>query len=120
MSLSKDNCRVKGRIWIETGNEALIGEGKAKLLERTAELGSLRKAAGELGISYRQAWYSLNKVNKAAGKPLLILRRGGKNGGTAIITPFGQEVLTVYRELQAEFEMFLQNQCLRLNEKISK
>lgn len=107
--------QLKGRLWIEVGNKIFIGEGKARLLKKTAELGSLRKASVEIGMSYRQAWYSLNQMNKATEKPLISLKRGGKNGGIARITEFGEEILNIFEKSQYEFVRFLQNQTDSLN-----
>jgi molybdate transport system regulatory protein len=107
---------VKGRIWVELHGETFIGIGKICLLRKTAELGSLRKAASEMKMSYRQAWYTLNRMNKAAPASLVVLKRGGKNGGIAEITRFGEEVLRDFENLEKEFAEFLERQTQRLNE----
>lgn len=57
-----DQLQLKSRIWIEIKDRTIIG--KADLLRKTAEPGSLRKAASEFNLSYRQAWYSINQINK--------------------------------------------------------
>jgi molybdate transport system regulatory protein len=106
---------LKGRIWLEINNKAFIGEGRAHLLKKTAELGSLRKASVELGISYRQAWYSMNQMNTLVGKAVILLQRGGKNGGIAHITEFGKEILNVFEKSQYEFEKFLDEQAILIN-----
>lgn len=107
--------QLKGRLWIEVGNKKFIGEGRANLLKKTVELGSLRKASAAMGISYRQAWYSLNQMNKATEKPLIFLHRGGKNGGIAHITEFGEEILNIFEKSQLEFLKFLKKQTASLN-----
>jgi molybdate transport system regulatory protein len=106
--------KVKGRIWIEINDEAFIGEGKAVLLKKTAELGSLRKAAAELNISYRKAWYGINKMSKAAESPVIILKHGGHRGGIAEITPFGEEVLKKFEIIEKEFHAFLNDKTKEL------
>lgn len=106
---------LKGRIWIEIDDKTFIGEGKAYLLKKAAELGSLRKASAELDISYRQAWNRINQMNKASDKPVIILQRGGKNGGVAQITEFGKEILNIFEKSQNEFRNFLNNQSFTLN-----
>jgi molybdate transport system regulatory protein len=117
--LNKNNqYQLKGRIWIEIGNKPFLGEGKANLLKKTAELGSLRKASVELEMSYRQAWYMLNRMNKAIEKPVILLQRGGKQGGIAHITEFGKEVLNIFEKSQHEFEEFLKNQTIVLSTQI--
>jgi len=113
--LKKYRYQLKGRIWIEICDKTFIGEGKASLLKKTAELGSLRKASAELDISYRQAWYSLNQMNRSVEKPLILLHRGGKNGGKAQITEFGREILDRFEQMQSDFKEFLKNQTINLN-----
>lgn len=107
---------LRGRIWIEVHHKTLLGEGKVHLLKKTAEHGSLRKAAKEMNLSYRKAWYSLNQMNKAAGTPLIVLKRGGRQGGIAQITPFGKEILGKFKKAEEEFIAFLnaQTRCLNL------
>jgi molybdate transport system regulatory protein len=106
----KNQYNLRGRIWLEVGNKAFLGTGKAELLRRTARLGSLRQAALELGISYRQAWYALDRLNKLAGNPVIIFQRGGKTGGLALITDFGKNILDHFDRSQEEFDSFLKRQ----------
>ncbi len=107
--------QLKGRIWIEINDQTFIGEGKARLLKTTASLGSLRKAAAELNISYRKAWYSLNQMNKASHIPLIILNRGGIHGGIAEITDFGKQVVAVFDRIEQDFNLFLFQQSSMLH-----
>ncbi len=109
------DIRLEGRIWIEIDNKTFIGVGKATLLRKTAELGSLRKASLKMKISYRQAWYSINQMNKSAGGPLILLQCGGKNGGIAQITEVGKEILNIFEKSNYEFGNFLKNQSIILN-----
>ena len=112
----KKKYHLKGRIWIEMDNKTFIGEGKADLLRKTAELGSLRKASCALEMSYRQAWYSINQMNKSFDKPVILLHRGGKKGGIAQITEFGKGILDTFDKSRKEFEQFLKIQTIILNE----
>ncbi|NPA36848.1 MAG: LysR family transcriptional regulator [Chlorobi bacterium] len=112
--IKNSTYKVKGRIWIEINNEAFIGEGKALLLKKTAELGSLRKAAAELNISYRKAWYGINKMNKSAESPVIILKHGGRQGGIAEITPFGKKILKKFEAIEKEFTTFLNDKTKEL------
>ena len=114
-TFGSEKYKVRGRIWIEINDNAFIGEGKAILLEKTAELGSLRKAATALDISYRKAWYSLNQMNKTADTPLITLKHGGKHGGIAEISEFGKEILEKFKHLKKEFAVFTGEQTKTLN-----
>jgi molybdate transport system regulatory protein len=67
-------------IWLETGDGVLFGSGRAFLLAKIEEHGSLRKAAEDLGMSYRAAWGKLRKTEKVLGTKL-IEQNGCKKGG---------------------------------------
>ena len=45
----------KIRVWVVFGRELKFGAGRAQLLRLIDERGSLRKAAVEFGMSYRNA-----------------------------------------------------------------
>lgn len=106
---------VDGRVWINSENLAFTGQGKIELIEKIQEFGSLRKAASEMKMSYRQAWQNIDKMNKLSGKPLVILKRGGKGGGIAEVTEFAENVIVAYKNLQTAFGIFIKEQSGNLN-----
>ncbi len=57
------SLKIKGRIWLDSDNSSFIGQGKIELLLKIKELGSLRKAAIDMKMSYRQAWENINQIN---------------------------------------------------------
>jgi molybdate transport system regulatory protein len=101
---------VDGRVWINSEVESFLGQGRLELIEKIKELGSLRQAALSMKMSYRHAWYIINDMNKLAGKPLVILKRGGKNGGIAVITESGEKIISLYNQIKENFNQFLEEQ----------
>ncbi len=67
----------KLKVWITFGDRLKFGDGRAQLLELIDERGSLRKAASELGMSYRNAWGYLRELEEAAGFTFLERVPGG-------------------------------------------
>ena len=57
--------------------EVLLGPGMVELLEAIRRTGSLRVAAGELGMSYMHAWGLVKTMNRGFRDPLVELSRGG-------------------------------------------
>ena len=106
---------VEGRVWINSENFAFTGQGKIELIEKIKVLGSLRKAASEMKMSYRQAWQNIDKMNELSEKPLVILKRGGKDGGIAEVTEFAENVILAYKNLQTAFDIFIKEQTKKLN-----
>lgn len=46
---------VFARFWFEKDDKSYIGVGRAELLTRIAESGSISKAAKQMGMSYKAA-----------------------------------------------------------------
>ena len=98
---------ANGRIWLEIDGEKVLGPGRVELLERIQASGSLRQAALQMKMSYKQAWDMINHLNLHVGIPVLISHRGGKGGGRAEVTEQGQILIEQYYILQQKFRDFL-------------
>jgi len=93
---------VRVHLWIEKGGETLLGLGRAQLLERIEQFGSLKKAAESLGMSYRAAWGKIKQSEKALGFQLLDKESGNKGGYS--LTVFGKCLADAYRTWFDEVE----------------
>lgn len=88
------------RIRIVFGGDAMLGPGKADLLERIRETGSIAAAGRSMAMSYKRAWMLVEEMNAAFRDPLVDSTRGGARGGGAALTAAGAEVLANYRKLE--------------------
>jgi molybdate transport system regulatory protein len=88
------------RLVFEDG--AMIGPGKADLLELIRETGSIAAAGRRLGMSYKRAWLLVETLNATFAAPLIESRRGGPGFGGAALTEAGERALAHYRRLQAK------------------
>ncbi|HKK37512.1 MAG TPA: LysR family transcriptional regulator [Paracoccaceae bacterium] len=88
------------RIRIVFGEDAMLGPGKADLLERIRETGSIAAAGRGMSMSYKRAWSLVLEMNRAFREPLVEASRGGAKGGGARLTEAGEAVLTHYRKLE--------------------
>lgn len=79
----------------------VLGPGKADLLAEIQRAGSIRGAAGQLGMSYMRAWELVRTMNEAFSKPVVTSTRGGATRGGASLTEMGEKVLSLYREMEA-------------------
>jgi molybdate transport system regulatory protein len=84
------------------GASTSLGPGKIALLEAIARCGSISAAAREMGMSYRRAWLLVEAMNQAFQQPLVQAAVGGKRGGGAVLTPFGLDLLSRYRQIEAK------------------
>ncbi|WP_042085612.1 winged helix-turn-helix domain-containing protein [Iodidimonas nitroreducens] len=87
-------------IRIVFGPKAMIGPGKAALLDQIAQKGSISAAGRAMGMSYKRAWMLIEDLNAMFRDPLVESSRGGPGGGGALLTPNGKAVLNLYRQVQ--------------------
>jgi molybdate transport system regulatory protein len=80
-------------------SEIALGPGKVELLTAIQTHGSISKGAKSVGMSYMRAWTLVKIMNGAFRGPLVIVERGGTQGGSARLTPLGHHVLELYFEL---------------------
>jgi len=69
--MAKRTCVMHLHLWLETEKGLFFGPGRAELLDLIERFGSLRKAAEELGMSYRAAWGKLKKTEEVLGFKLI-------------------------------------------------
>lgn len=82
--------------------DKLFGPGVAQLLEGVEQLGSLRRSAARMEMSYNKAWGVVHGCEEQLGFALLERRIGGAGGGGAVLTEKGKTLLTRYRAFEKE------------------
>lgn len=88
------------RIRIVLGEDAMLGPGKADLLENIRATGSIAAAGRSMSMSYKRAWSLVEEMNSVFRDPLVDSTRGGAKGGGARLTEAGELVLANYRKLE--------------------
>lgn len=83
-------------------HQAIIafGPGKADLLQAIINTGSISQAAKHMDMSYRRAWQLVTTMNQCFVSPLVETQTGGSQGGGAVVTPLGQEILQLFRQME--------------------
>ena len=98
----------KLKVWVVLADQVQFGYGRAQLLRAIDDLGSIRKAAAQFGMSYRRVWGYLQELEAAAGFPFLARRVGGWGHGGAALTPEGRAFLTQYEAFREQVEALAQ------------
>jgi len=86
-----------------------LGPGRAELLERIEQSGSISAAARQMKMSYRRAWLLVESTNAAFIEPLVQANTGGSGGGGAQLTAFGKDMLARYRALEEKAARLLED-----------
>ena len=97
---SPDDAPTRLRLRLVFGEDAMLGPGKADLLELIREAGSIAGAGRRMKMSYKRAWMLVEEMNSAFAEPLVDSTRGGAKGGGAHLTAAGEAVLANYRRLE--------------------
>ncbi len=85
---------------IDLAMDGRIGPGKIQLLEAIESCGSISAAGRAMGMSYKRAWDLVDEINRICGRMAVDSQTGGKNGGGAVLTPFGASLVARYRKIE--------------------
>ena len=89
------------------------------LLKQIEQTGSISQGAKNAGISYKSAWDAINDMNTLSEQTLVDRATGGKGGGGAVVTRYGQRLIQLYDLLgqiqQKAFDVLSDNDNLPLD-----
>jgi molybdate transport system regulatory protein len=85
---------------IDLDAEGRIGPGKIVLLENIHQFGSISAAGRAMDMSYKRAWDLVDEINRICHQAAVERQTGGKNGGGAMLTPFGSSLVARYRKIE--------------------
>lgn len=99
------NINLHYSIWMTTeSGENVISDERMQLLTSIKTEGSLMAAAQKMGISYRKAWGDLKATEKFLGFSLIEKHRGGKDGGSTLLTEEGIRLIDAYQVFRNDFQ----------------
>lgn len=103
------------KLWLETEEGSVFGEGAFVILERVKETGSLSAAAKSLHMSYRHAWGLIKQIERGFGHPVLRSYKGGRSGGGGSkLTKKGVFLMNKYQRSKDAFSKLCENGSLNL------
>ncbi len=93
---------IRLHLWLESENITVFGLGRLLLLDRIEELGSIRKASQQLGMSYRAAWGKIQASEESLGVKLVEIP--GKKRDGCRLTAEGRRLRDMYKRWFAAVE----------------
>jgi molybdate transport system regulatory protein len=105
--------RPRVKVWVVLPDGTKLGDGRARLFQLIDELGSIRQAVGQMGMSYRAAWGYISELEAAAGFKFLTRKPGGGRTGGARLTREARVFLTRYRRFRDSLDAFAQRRFAR-------
>jgi len=106
------------RIDLDSGER--IGPGKIALLENIGRHGSISAAGRAMDMSYKRAWDLVDEINRICRQPVVERQTGGKNGGGAALTPFGEALVERYRRIERDAASAVKKDLAALRSEIEK
>ncbi|MBP2170412.1 molybdate transport system regulatory protein [Erwinia toletana] len=73
---------------------------RIELLKQIQHTGSISQGAKLAGISYKSAWDAINEMNQMADRLLVERATGGKGGGGAVLTLYGERLIQLFQLLE--------------------
>ncbi len=87
---------------LKKDDQFVMGEGRAELLRRVDEEGSISSAAEKMDMSYRHAWGTIKKMEENYGEKLVESKRGGDKDRGSSLTLAAEQLLRDYEDLKKE------------------
>lgn len=98
---------LKVKMWLESENCKVFGDGPWDILMRVRQTGSLRRAAAEINMSYSQAWRLIKMIEENLGFSLLEKKAGGPDGGHSKLTPQAEKLTAAYTTFRDQADQAL-------------
>lgn len=98
---------ISGHLELSRSGRRYLGGDRIALLDAIERLGSITRAAKEVGISYKTAWDAVDAMNNLAEHPLLLRATGGTHGGGTQLTQHGRDAVRLYRMLDKGYQRLI-------------
>ncbi|MEH6951424.1 winged helix-turn-helix domain-containing protein [Nitrobacter sp. NHB1] len=102
MQASSNRSLPSLSVRIDLDAKGRIGPGKIELLESIQACGSISAAGRAMDMSYKRAWDLVDEINRICRQAAVARQTGGKNGGGAVLTPFGISLVARYRKIERD------------------
>lgn len=109
---------LQALLTISVADKVFANPKRIALLQQIQACGSISQGAKLAGMSYKTAWDAVKDMNTRLSEPVVHSEKGGKGGGGAKITAFGERLLQMYAltdQMQDMVLAALQDQAIPMN-----
>jgi molybdate transport system regulatory protein len=106
---------VSCKITISKDGVFFLTPANTLLLSEIEDTGSLVAAAKSIGISYMKAWNMTTALNRSSKEPIVLLQRGGHQGGGAELSAYGKRLLMDYGVIENQVTHLMSQINMELN-----
>lgn len=101
-SLAKSAKRLTPRVkvWLESGDRYGFGFGVSEILQAVERAGSIKRAADDLGKSYRYIWGRIKDAEDAIGQSLVETQVGGQGTQRSFLTDRARHLVSDFLALR--------------------
>lgn len=87
---------LQALLTISVADKVFANPKRIALLQQISVCGSISQAAKLAGMSYKTAWDAVKDMNSRLPETVVSSEKGGKGGGGATLTTFGERLLQMY------------------------
>jgi molybdate transport system regulatory protein len=92
--------QLDAEITVKKNNQIFLNRKRIDLVRNIRYSGSILSASKTMKISYQQAWTFIKEMNELSPLPIVTRQRGGSNGGGAVVTSYGLELIEKYMKME--------------------
>lgn len=96
------------KVWLNWDGIFLMGPNYLRFLAAVDKAGTIREGGLAVGWSYRTCLNRLRRMERVLGRPVLVTRRGGREGGSARLTSEARRFVQIFSRWQQNVEGFSQ------------
>jgi molybdate transport system regulatory protein len=97
----------RSKVWLERAGQVVLSDWRVELLEAVEATGSLARAADQLDVPYRTAWYKLKEIERRLGVRLVETQSGGADGGGSQLTAEARQVIARFHRVSDGIEQLI-------------
>lgn len=99
---------IRWKVWLQEEDCKVFGRGPVSMLKWVDELGSINKAAVQMGMSYSKAMRLIANIETHMGFSVVERQVGGVRGGGSRLTSEARDLIDRFEAMETEIRAFVE------------